>query len=822
MWTPQDLTKRAVWIVAATLALLLQSGTPGPGRVWRASLGIDDQSNLNHVLAGGYDVVGWVDDRGTPRLEVLVRSTELRRLRQIVRDVQIVEMSPGSRAPAPPQKSMAAGGPPNFGQGAIGGYYSWAEVGQLLDHYAVSYPAVVGPKVSIGTSVEGRPIWAVKVSDNPGTAEAEPRVLIDALHHAREPTSMQSAIYLLDVLATGYGVDPEITDLVDAREIWFVPVVNPDGYVFNETTSPSGGGLWRKNRRVHAGGCIGVDLNRNYPFQWGVDDLGSSPAPCSESYRGAAPLSEPESLALDQFVAQQGFAAVCSLHAHGRQILYPFGYAPITPASADGYAEHAIDFADPSGYLAGSIQDVLQLPANGNAVDHHHAMHGARAWTIEVGGDFWPPVAEMAATAISNQETLLRLIRYAGAFVVPTRVDPIELAGDGDGYYDPGELIGLHVDLRTRGIAAPSSLIVASIQCADPAIQIQQGSVVVPASPAFTTTTIAAGGSGGLSFSVAPGAAPGKRVTLTLTIQWDGFHTERPIEIDLGTPRLLLLDDVESDLGWSLVSAGDNAFTGRWVLDDPDPVIQDGEFAQPDDDWTPGAGKRCFITGNFGTAPGQDDVDDGTTTLTTPGLDLSAALEPRIRYQRYYWCSKVDDPFRVEISADDGKNWTPVETVMGRRNQWTERTWRVEDFVPKSDRMRLRFIATDPTNNSVTEALIDQLEVLDFATTPHAGLMGTMKPGGQVELQVAAVGGSAWVLAAPALAPAGLTLPGVSGVLLLDPSSLVLLAPVPVSAGTLTRLPVTLPTSASGATVFLQVLQLSPLALSPIVTSTLP
>ena len=93
-------------------------------------------------------------------------------------------------------------------------------------------------------------------------------------------------------LLEGYNSDEELTYLVNNREMYFVPVVNPDGYVYNQTTNPLGGGLWRKNRSVNSGNCMGVDLNRNFSFEWG-NPFGSSFDPCDNTYRGTEAFSEP-------------------------------------------------------------------------------------------------------------------------------------------------------------------------------------------------------------------------------------------------------------------------------------------------------------------------------------------------------------------------------------------------------------------------------------------------------------------------------------------------------------------------------------------------
>ena len=113
-----------------------------------------------------------------------------------------------------------------------------------------------------------------EIKSRPSYALVEVR--LDSLHHSREPQGMQSSLWFLLYMLEEYGNDPLATYLVNEREIYFVPCVNPDGYEYNRQIAPGGGGLWRKNRRDN-GNSTGVDLNRNYPFQWGFDNSGSSP-----------------------------------------------------------------------------------------------------------------------------------------------------------------------------------------------------------------------------------------------------------------------------------------------------------------------------------------------------------------------------------------------------------------------------------------------------------------------------------------------------------------------------------------------------------------
>ena len=158
-----------------------------------------------------------------------------------------------------------------FGFGSMGGFYTYAEIAANLNSMYARYPDLITQKYSIGTAVEGRTIWAVKISDNPNVQENEPSVGFDALIHAREPASMSSLMYFMWYLLENSTTDSLATYLVNNREIYCVPVYNADGYEYDRQTDPNGGGMWRKNRKNSGSGCYGIDLNRNYSYQWGYE-----------------------------------------------------------------------------------------------------------------------------------------------------------------------------------------------------------------------------------------------------------------------------------------------------------------------------------------------------------------------------------------------------------------------------------------------------------------------------------------------------------------------------------------------------------------------
>ena len=121
----------------------------------------------------------------------------------------------------------------DFPLGSMLGNYTLLEAIAQMDTLRNMYPNLVSEKDSIGTSIEGRTIWAFKVSDNPGIDENEPEVLYTGLTHAREPVSMMNLFFFVRWLCENYSSDVTSEFLVNHREMWFVPIINPDGYAYN-------------------------------------------------------------------------------------------------------------------------------------------------------------------------------------------------------------------------------------------------------------------------------------------------------------------------------------------------------------------------------------------------------------------------------------------------------------------------------------------------------------------------------------------------------------------------------------------------------------
>ncbi|MDH5195969.1 MAG: M14 family zinc carboxypeptidase [Gemmatimonadota bacterium] len=256
------------------------------------------------------------------------------------------------------------------------------QVQAVLDSLATAGLVVLD---TIGDSWEGRPIVAAKIGRQ-GDAPERPNVLFLGAHHAREWISVEMALRLLAYLVG----NPTPAAIVAECDVWVIPVVNPDGYLFSFASSR----LWRKNRRLNADGTVGVDLNRNYPGLWGWDDAGSSPLPDAETYRGPDPASEPETQAVIAFHERHPPDVAVSYHSYSDLILYPYGHAPgVLPADMDRFAAAA------GTPLAPTIRDGLpesarrayhpgpgwQLyPTNGDYTEWAYLTHRTLAYTVEL------------------------------------------------------------------------------------------------------------------------------------------------------------------------------------------------------------------------------------------------------------------------------------------------------------------------------------------------------------------------------------------------------------------------------------------------------
>jgi murein tripeptide amidase MpaA len=254
-----------------------------------------------------------------------------------------------------------------------------------------------------------------KISDA-GTEENEPVIVLMGGHHAREWVSVDVPFLIAKHLLTRYNSDTLITRLVNSAEIWVVPMVNPDGHQYSVTTQR----LWRKNRRNNGDGTFGVDLNRNYGYQWAGP--GSSGDTFSEIYRGPSAFSEPETQAVRDFLQAHTPKALISYHSFSQLILYPWGYTH-NPAPDESLLNNlAVALADRIHTVHGQNYTPEQASdlylASGDTTDWLYGLFAVPAVTIELRPasstpGFELPENQIQPTFEENLSAALHLMDWA-------------------------------------------------------------------------------------------------------------------------------------------------------------------------------------------------------------------------------------------------------------------------------------------------------------------------------------------------------------------------------------------------------------------------
>jgi hypothetical protein len=318
-----------------------------------------------------------------------------------------------------PAASVMAADPVEFPEGWEG-YHTYQEMRAEVAATAVAHPDIV-KVLTIGRSYKGRDIIAAKVSDNVATDEPEPEVLYEGLHHADEHMSLEMTLAILRWLTDGYGSDERITGIVNAREIWIVFAVNPDGATYDIKDGRFH--YWRKNRQPNAGTtAIGTDLNRNYPYRWG--QKGASANPLAITYRGSKALSAPEARVMADFLAsrvvdgRQQIRMAISFHEAGRLVMWPYGYTTTDIPSDMTKDDHAAlvaigrHMAKTNGYRAQQASDLYLT--SGRFGDFAYGRYRIFHYTFELSTRDYPDDSRIGSETGRNREAVLYLAERAG------------------------------------------------------------------------------------------------------------------------------------------------------------------------------------------------------------------------------------------------------------------------------------------------------------------------------------------------------------------------------------------------------------------------
>lgn len=321
--------------------------------------------------------------------------------------------------PTPGERGVKAASPTD--------YHSYDEMRTAVDDYVAQYPDLMSQEV-IGTSHEGRDIIAVKVSAEVAEDRDKPEVLFTHNMHAREHLTVEMALYTLGEFGSQYGQDERVTAMLDERELWVIPSVNPDGKVYDQDSGSFQ--MWRKNRQPDAddSNAIGTDINRNWAHEWGCCG-GSSDNPSSETYRGPSAASATETQVVADFVrgrvvdGEQQITAHIDFHTYGELVLWPYGYtydetAPgLSQDDADAHAAVGTDMADSNGYTPQQSSDLYVT--DGSINDWMWADQGIFSYTFEMypgpgtPGGFYPPGDVIDTETARNKEAQLILLENA-------------------------------------------------------------------------------------------------------------------------------------------------------------------------------------------------------------------------------------------------------------------------------------------------------------------------------------------------------------------------------------------------------------------------
>ncbi len=262
-------------------------------------------------------------------------------------------------------------------------YHTYKEMVDAMNTVESRHPSIAKVHV-IGASEQNRDIIAVKISDNVEEDENEPEILFDAAIHGNESTTMEVAIHLVSHLTGNYLVDDIVTELVNEREIWVVPMVNPDGVEAGT----------RRNANT-------VDCNRDFGYMW----AGSSGS--------TAPFSQRETRAMQALAEENQFVMATSFHSGNEIFIFAWSYTDEPTVDVQNYRALARGYSRLTDYpYHQSANDDYFIV--GSSKDLYYGSFGALSWSIELSKERIPPYDQISSICKRNESGMLYLIWMCG------------------------------------------------------------------------------------------------------------------------------------------------------------------------------------------------------------------------------------------------------------------------------------------------------------------------------------------------------------------------------------------------------------------------
>ncbi len=528
--------------------------------------------------------------------------------------------------------------PENFTLGSMGGFHTYDELLDDLDAMFALFPDLISERQPIGetTTIQGRPVYWLRISNNPEVEQDKPKVLYTALTHAREPASMQQMLFQMWYLLENYDTDPEIQYLVDNMEMYFVPCVNPDGYIYCETTHPNGGSMHRKNMRQNYDGSIGVDLNRNFGYMWGYNNSGSSPNPWAATYRGMAAFSEPETQLQKELAETYEFTLALNNHTYSDLLIYPWGYENLLTPDADIFIEYADYMTRENNYVYGTVYETLGYFGNGVSDDWFYGEQSTKekvfAFTPEAGkpsDGFWPAIHRIEEICAGHTHMNLGLARLAMPFAEVT---------DLTGQYIGNEAPDVEFNIINLGQGGLADFTVSVIPLSE--------SITGTGNPVtFSNMDVLETDNASISLELDPFLNTGAEIKFVLALDNGTFSWNDTITKYYGEPQVIFFDPCDNLDNWSTTNWG---------------ISNQQYFSAP---------------GSIADSPGQNYPNNSNTWITT--TDAFDFSEVSIVWAEFYTRFMIEtnwDYAQFMYSIDGQQTWTPLAgnyTSIGGNNQDT-------------------------------------------------------------------------------------------------------------------------------------------------------
>lgn len=578
--------------------------------------------------------------------------------------------------------------PSNFTLGSMGGFYTYEEMNRAIALMKVKYPHIISDLTPIEPykTYNGNKINWVRISNSPNKRQNKPQILFTALHHAREPMSLSQMIFYMWYLLENYEKDPVATSIINNTELYFVPCVNPDGYQINNTNQPNGGGMWRKNAfRNQSGVLTGVDLNRNYGYQWGYDNEGSSPNPSSEVYRGPSAFSEPETQAMSSFISANNFVLALNYHSHGNYLVHPWGHTSTRNPDAPIFVTAGDVMTGDNCYIRGTGEETVGYKVNGDADDWMYGdvvtKNRIISFTPEVGKSFYPLRSDIIDIAKSSLEMNLLLPQIARNYTI---AEPVPLP---QGLNKTSNRFGFV--LKKVGFQSEQVKI---------KLSIDKGRTFSNLRESVQSVNLASGSQDTiyLNFQLDENIRDGETVTFTYTVFYDEVEKQEQIGVKYynAGKTLVFGDDFENPVSsWN--------FSGNWGYTDV--LKTSGRYSLTD-------------------SPSKLYSSNTTTYARMPGfIDLSNVNKADITFMTK-WAIEPDFDYAQVQGSFDGINYfalcgkyTKTNNILqvvydGFQDEWVSEQISLDEYIG-AKRFFIRFVLVADQLNNFDGIYIDQFRV---------------------------------------------------------------------------------------------------------------